>query len=243
MQTKYTDEIKQSIQQTIIYDNNWHNISLEQVNSDIHTKTKVIDNDTVSTIFHLRNQFPDKKICALNFADYYIPGGLFLDGIIAQEEDLCHASTLYNVISNFVNYYQYNQKHSNNELYENRALYSPNILFVDEFDEKNIIHADILTCAAPNKYAISEQDVFDQNHDALYSRIRFILEIMKENKVELGILGAFGCGVFMQDAEEVAEIFAELIPLLFADSNIELIFSVPDEHSYNHIAFKEKLSS
>ena len=38
-----------------------------------------------------------------------------------------------------------------------------------------------------------------------------MLDIAKENHVGTLILGAFGCGVFGQDAGEVAEIFKEYL--------------------------------
>lgn len=53
----------------------------------------------------------DEKLCVLNFASYKKPGGGFINGAIAQEESICHDSTLFNVISSekFESYYEDNK--------------------------------------------------------------------------------------------------------------------------------------
>lgn len=83
-------------------------------------------------------------VTALNFASYKYPGGGFIKGSIAQEEALCHASFLYNVIGadKFADEYVYNREHLHGALYENFGIYSPGILFVG--DENNTL-ANILS--------------------------------------------------------------------------------------------------
>lgn len=74
-------------------------------------------------------QHRDGKTAVLNFASYKNPGGKFMEGSSAQEECLCHASTLYNVLKQFPVYYQWNRVHNNRALYTNRALYSEDVIF------------------------------------------------------------------------------------------------------------------
>ena len=72
---------------------------------------KLINTDTVSAIMM---QPDDKRIGVLNFASFKEPGGKFLDGSSAQEECLCHASFLYNVLYKFQDsYYNINKQHLN----------------------------------------------------------------------------------------------------------------------------------
>ena len=158
------------------------------------------------------------KTAVLNFASYKNPGGKFLDGSSAQEECLCHSSVLYNVLKKFPDYYAWNKQHNNRALYTNRALYSEDVIFVDESvcvygADPEIVKADVITCASPNysaagKYAKVE---VDENNAELYRRIKFVLDVAEENNVETLILGAFGCGVFGQDASTVAKYFKKCL--------------------------------
>ena len=92
----------------------------------------------------------------------------------------------------------------------NRGLYSPNIIF---YKDGNCVSCDVITCAAPNKSTAQKyQNVSDEeNTRVLRSRIKFVLDIAKDNYVDTLILGAYGCGVFGQDAKEVASIFKEYL--------------------------------
>ena len=163
-------------------------------------------------------QHRDGKTAVLNFASYKNPGGKFMEGSSAQEECLCHASTLYNVLKQFPVYYQWNRVHNNRALYTNRALYSEDVIFLDDSvcvygAEPEQVKIDVITCAATNfsaagKYARVE---VDENNAELLRRIKFVLDVAEENKVQTLILGAFGCGVFGQDAAVVAKYFKKCL--------------------------------
>jgi uncharacterized protein (TIGR02452 family) len=223
MQDKYSTEIDNSIRKSAIY-HDGNILPVIKLPSDAkHTVTvEVLPLDTVSGIYKLsKSTSPNGKLCALNFASYKNPGGMFLKGSSAQEESLCKESTLYNVLSSdqLVPYYEYNKKHLNNSLYTNRAIYSPNILFRRKYEKGfKDIYCDVLTCAAPNlnpayRYKSKEEinTILLQNTFVLANRIKFILDVMNANKVTNPILGAFGCGVFKQSAEEVANAFMNML--------------------------------
>lgn len=178
--------------------------------------------DDINTVEAIA-KYVNGHTAVLNFASYKEPGGKFLEGSMAQEESLCHSSFLYNVLAQCQGYYQWNNEHKNRGLYKNRALYSPNVRF---FHGENTYVADVITCAAPNlstarKYCdVSPQE----NTAALNSRIQFLLDIAEREKVDTLILGAWGCGVFGQDPEEVAQIFKNNLP----ERNIKkVIFAIP----------------
>lgn len=158
------------------------------------------------------------KTAVLNFASYKNPGGKFFEGSVAQEECLCHASNLYNVLSECGHYYDWNKKHNNKALYTDRAIYLKDIVFIDESvcvygTDPTVLKADVITCAAPNYYAAGKYANVsnDENEEALAQRIKFVLDVAEDNGVETLILGAFGCGVFGQDAMVVAKYFKKYL--------------------------------
>ena len=189
--------------------------------------------DSVKAIF----EHSGTELCAvLNFASYKNPGGGFLGGSLAQEESLCHASFLYNVLSHDVlsGFYECNKEVMNDYLYTNRAAYSPNVMFASDDEKVKLI--DVITCAAPNWTAASKyaSKTREENTEALKERIDFVISIAEDRKVNTLIAGAFGCGVFGQDATEVAQIFKGRL----AHTTIKkVIFPIPDEKNLNK--FKE----
>ena len=174
---------------------------------------------------------------------------MFLTGSRAQEECLCHESFLYNVLKEFdksdepscVSYYKNNRAKVNRGLYYNRAFYTPNIIF-----EKDSISAnfDVITCAAPNlgptlRYGLNVSK--EENSKVLESRIKFILDIAAENRVDTLILGAFGCGVFGQAPIEVANVFKGFLRNEFNGCFKKVIFAIPDKESYNYLVFEKTM--
>lgn len=196
--------------------------------------------DSVSAVFKYTDQ--NSKTAVLNFASYKQPGGMFLQGSKAQEECLCHESTLYNVLARFEGaYYTVNRERLNRVLYQNVALYSPDIYF-----ERNdtSVKCDVITCAAPNFSAASKYCNVSrgENTDVLKSRIKFILYLAATEQVDTLILGAFGSGVFGQEAKEVAEITMDLLKH-YDGVFKEVVFAVIDEKSANYQAFNDVIGA
>lgn len=194
---------------------------------------KVIDSDSVKAIFDYYDS--GESICVLNFASFKEPGGKFYDGSSAQEESLCHSSTLYPVLRRFQKeYYDVNKGMLNNALYRDRAIYSPEILFFEDnslykFDNDTsprTMYADVITCACPNKTAAQKyRNIPDEvNSKVLRERIKFVLDIAEKYKERILILGAYGCGVFGQDPYEVAKVFKD--ELKNRDFS-EVVFPIP----------------
>ena len=61
------------------------------------------------------------------------------------------------------------------------------------------------------KHSSSKGVEVDENNAELLRRIKFVLDVAEENKVQTLILGAFGCGVFGQDAAVVAKYFKKCL--------------------------------
>ena len=169
-----------------------------------HPAVELWDKDSVTAARIAHTKHPDSKICILNFASYKNPGGKFIEGSSAQEESLCHASNLYNILLRFdkVYYTSHREKGATNRsLYYDEAIYTPDVIFSDN-------KFDVLTCAAPNWNAASRFGVsLDENNKALKSRIEFIKSILEENKVDIAILGAWGAGVFWTGSRHSSHLF------------------------------------
>lgn len=197
---KYKDDINASIQATTEYRGV---ISLTVTVKNDNMKIEVANMGTIEAI----SKYTDGKVAVLNFASYKHPGGGFMSGRMAQEEALCHESTLYPVLAAFPDYYNVNRHNLNYGLYNDDALYSKDILF-NKYD----LYADVITCACPNWGATRRHNItWLENIDTLKSRINFILRIAEDNHVDTLILGAWGCGVFKQDPWEVAKQFKEAL--------------------------------
>lgn len=226
MGKEFPDEIKACIKNSLIYSPD----SIFTVNKSTNKSEVIFDNvDSVSAL-----KYREGKTAVLNFASYKNPGGGFMGGSSAQEESLCHASFLYNVLKEFQDYYDRNNEMKNKGLYTNRAIYSPNVKFL--FDNQ-WVDVDVITCASPNwsvgmRYKIATPE---ENSFALRSRIEFIKEILEENNVNTFISGAYGCGVFAQNPMEVASLFKEI----FDTTTINrIVYAVPG-NDINEKTFKE----
>lgn len=169
-------------------------------------------------------QFCD--LAVLDFASFVNPGGGYIRGGLAQEEALCTESYLYNVLNEQRDWYGENRRRNINcELYRERALVVPAVRF-----ERGKMHAyaDVVVAAAPNAkraradYHVSEETLAASMRD----RIRFVLAIIDALGREKAVLGAYGCGVFGWDAEQVAEMFRE--ELASGSHGVkQVIFAIP----------------
>lgn len=231
----FASQIKRAVESSQIYDSNSQFTVPKKVES---MPIDLVAMDSTGAIYEYAKK-EKGTLAVLNFASYKNPGGGFLSGSRAQEECLCHESYLYNVLTQFPDYYAWNNNHKNRCLYENRAIYSKEIGFENN---GTITFCDVITCAAPNispsrkyGYGISEAE----NSVALDSRIKFVLSIAADQKVDTFILGAFGCGVFGQDATEVAQTFKKYLSTDFKAFK-QVVFAIPTNvHSENYTKFYE----
>ncbi|HZN35940.1 MAG TPA: TIGR02452 family protein [Pirellulaceae bacterium] len=148
----------------------------------------------------------------LNFASAKNAGGGFLGGSQAQEESLARASGLYRSLLTQDEYYAANRA-CGTCLYTDHMIFSPAVpVFRD--DEGQLLEEpyclDIVTAPAVNKGAILKNEP-QRAHDigpTMRGRIENLLRLAADRGCEHLILGAWGCGVFRNDPEEVASLFA-----------------------------------
>ena len=240
MEQLYKEETDDTVARSKIYSPD----TKFQENEERWTETvfHLVDGGSVDVIMLLADSV--YHMAVLNFASHTHPGGQFLNGSSAQEESLCHESNLYNVLSEFQDYYRENHNTRNDFMYCNRGIYSPDVRFVRGDWE---VPCDVITCAAPNlagnRKFHNVKVSLEENDRILRERCRFVLEMAKENHVEMLILGAFGCGVFGQDPERVATHFCDLLTYDFANCFKHVEFAIPVRaNPENYEAFKKVLT-
>lgn len=154
------------------------------------------------------------RIAVLNFASARHPGGGYLTGATAQEEDICRSSALYSTLLEAPDFYS---SHARSDgLYSHRLVYSPNVPMY-RASTGSLLPApypvDFITAAAPNVGAL------ERNHP---QHLPLVLPILRDRAARLLaacahhgartlVLGAWGCGVFRNSPAEVARVFHDLL--------------------------------
>ena len=195
------------------------------------------------------------KTAVLNFASATTPGGGVEKGASAQEECLCRVSTLYPCLKSKKAWDLFYHPHriQENPLHNNDVIYTPNVVVFKD-DDYNLLQdwftVNVITCAAPNlrekpsnsynKHDGEHVSITDQELLELHkSRARKILSVAAENNNEVVVLGAFGCGVFMNPPTVVATAYKLVLPEFKGVFKIvEFAVYCPTSDKRNYEAFK-----
>lgn len=169
-----------------------------------------------------------RTVVALNFASARHPGGGFQNGARAQEESLCRASGLYACINNNPMY----RHHAglSGGMYTNSAIYSPAVpVFRD--DDGDLLDepypCGFITSPAVNAGAIRD-DERGRVEGEMRRRVEKVLAVAAGHGHDAVVLGAWGCGVFKNDPEVVADLFRESLVTRFAGVFEVVAFAVLD---------------
>ncbi|WP_437850347.1 TIGR02452 family protein [Sorangium sp. So ce363] len=197
----------------------------------------------------LIEQEGEARVMALNFASAKNPGGGFLRGAKAQEEDLARCSALYASLVEQREYYDQNRA-CGSFLYTDHIIYSPDVPFFR--DEQHALldrpfALSIITAPAPNAgEAFQRDDATDQEiRAALERRADMVLAAAGAHGHRCLVLGAWGCGVFRNDPREVADVFARCLEgPRFRGAFSRVVFAVYDRGADrpNYRAFQERFA-
>lgn len=157
--------------------------------------------DTANGLLEKLQKEDAGKVAVLNFASATLAGGGWLWGANAQEEALCRTSNLYFSINSVPEYYEVGDKAGVD--YTDAITYSNGVEFWlnDKGEElEKPYKADVITCACPNANANGGQ-MFD--FDMYVQRLRKIIHVAELHNVDTLLLGAWGCGVFGNDATTI----------------------------------------
>lgn len=148
----------------------------------------------------------------LNFASAKNPGGGFINGAKAQEEDLARCSGLYACLREQMDHYR-DQRAVESMLYTDAMIYSPRIPFFRSRSRGALMDvpflASVVSAPAPNAGEALRRDAHAHKaiEDALRRRARRVLSICTAYNHRVLVLGAWGCGVFQNDPALVADAF------------------------------------
>ncbi len=174
------------------------------------------------------------KVLVLNLASPSRPGGAVRSGASAQEEDLCRRSSLLLSLESesAKEYYEYN-KTLKTRMGSDAVIISPEVEVIKDKDGELLAGTfpiSVMTCAAPMVRLGFEGMTPQQYEDMLYRRIIGMLRCAAFLGYRNLVLGAFGCGVFGNDAAVVSDVFYKAIN--------EFTFSgVKGSELFDHIDF------
>ena len=206
---------------------------------------EVIDGTTQEAAQRLSPEF---ALVLLNFASARNPGGGFLGGARAQEEELCRCSGLYRTILTQPAYYSVNRGQQS-LLYTDHLIYSPKVPFFRVDTRSSLLKApyfaSVITTPAPNAGALLRQEpaAAPSIRPTFARRWANVLAVAQGNAHRVVLLGAWGCGAFRNDPVLAAETArAVLLSPRFAGAFDRVVFAIPDvgkRGKANLAAFRE----
>ena len=211
-------ELQNAINNSIHYSEN----DFSRVSSQLKKK-KVSENQnpiqfeinnetTLNAASRLVSQQGFNKVLCLNFASAKNPGGGFLNGSQAQEESLARATGLYPCISQMTEMYEKNRYYGSC-LYLDDMIYSPQIPVIRDDDDKLLdkpFLISILTVPAVNAGAVrknGKKQEINKIESTMLGRTEKLLSVAATHDYKGLVLGAWGCGVFKNNPEDVAGYF------------------------------------
>ena len=154
----------------------------------------------------------EPKILVLNMASATHPGGRVREGAAAQEEELCRRTSLLLSLESegAKRYYDYNNAQKS-RMGTDSVIISPHVEVIKNAAYEPISDPfciSVISASAPMVRLGLEGKSQNDYEEMLYKRICGMLLIAARENYRHLILGAFGCGVFGNDAALVSDLFS-----------------------------------
>jgi len=163
------------------------------------TKFEVVNSDCIDACLAIGKKDLKSKIGLQNNASEFKPGGGVVKGSLAQEECICRETTLYKTI-----------KDCDYPLAPDEMLYSDEVYILKD-GSYNDIHQNpriaVITAAALRKPHLVQGKYTGKDRKVMKQKIHMLLQTLYYHECETLVLGAWGCGVFGNPVDEVAEIY------------------------------------
>lgn len=197
-------------------------------------RIEVTDESTQAAARRLVQDEACADLVLLNFASAKNPGGGFLGGAKAQEEDLARSSGLYPCLLEQPAYYNANRAFDS-LLYTDHMIYSPRVPWFRAGGKALLeqpFPASVITAPAPNAGEVLRRDpkAGPDIERSLRRRAGLVLAVARDRGHRNLLLGAWGCGVFRNDPVQVAGIFDETLREAHFEGCFErVVFAVYDK--------------
>jgi uncharacterized protein (TIGR02452 family) len=182
------------------------------------------------------------RVGLLNFASARNPGGGFLSGAKAQEEDLCRCSGLYSCLLQCPEYYEVNRQQTS-LLYTDYSIFSPDVPFFriggkDRFLAEPFF-VSVITSPAPNSapYLRNHSGDSVELEATFLRRWKNVLRIAIDQGISRLLLGAWGCGAFGGDPQ-MASRTAKLAIQSDGGGIEEIVFAIPAKGKQSQVNYE-----
>ncbi len=174
--------------------------------------------------FEAAKAYKGKKTAVLNFANNHSVGGApFSAG--AQEESLCRCSTLLPCLeamqeSFYLKHIRLYEAQELGAMGNDDLIYTPDVVVFKTDERTDPVYpkmmeqdewykVDVITSAAPELSRMLHRP--NNYEEVIFSRVKKTLDVAAKEKVEVLILGAWGCGAFKNDSTIVSKAFYSLL--------------------------------
>ncbi|KII95608.1 hypothetical protein PLICRDRAFT_222654 [Plicaturopsis crispa FD-325 SS-3] len=213
------------------------------------TKISILEISTLDGARLLSDTQDERRTGVLNFASAKKPGGGFINGAQAQEESIARSSSLYPTLmtSTAQQFYTLHNRNAQGGFYSHAMIYSPRVLLFRDDDGgwTEPIKVDVLTSAAVNAGVVrnslhgrtaGKEKTDVRIRSVMRQRMARILFLFEQQGRRNLVLGSFGTGVFRNDVDVVARLWAELLVVpgaRFKESFDTVLFAILGKQTYD----------
>ena len=182
------------------------------------------------------------RVAIFNFASATSPGGGWLGGARAQEESLARSSTLVHALHDDDMYA--NPSHQTNPFYDDTVIVTPNVPFFRHHNGQILDtpwQGDVITCAAVMADAVRRYMPMRVGEigATMRQRTQKVFRVATTLNADILILGAWGCGAFGNNPEDIAQIMYDTMQIVDMRRFVAIDFAVADlfDPQVNYPAF------
>lgn len=206
---------------------------------DVPTEISVINKDSIEAGLALKHAGLNPVV--LNFASRRNAGGGVINGSRAQEETLFRRTNLFRSLYQFMPYAE-DFKVPRHRLqypmdFNFGGIYTPDATVIRGCDYAFLSHPEqisFVSVAAMNRPRLIGNRIAPEMIGGTMNKMRTILRIGLRHGHDAIVLGAFGCGAFVNPPRHIAELFREVISEdEFRNKYWKIVFAILEDHNSN----------